>query len=70
MSHDFSVLMRKIFIQLVKARELIGKRQGYCKIKGLTYLAPQLQIQQALMTSFRSGDKVRESVSIRIVRLI
>jgi len=37
-SHDFRALIRKIFIQHVKAGELIGKRQGYCKIKVPTIL--------------------------------
>lgn len=70
LSHDFSMLMRKIFIQHVKARELIGKRLGYCKIKDPPCFAHNSLKRQKLSSRWRSVGKVSAWENAKITTMI
>ena len=69
-SHDFSALMRKIFIQHVKAEEFTGKRLGYCKIKVPPCFAHKSLKRQMLSPRCRSVGKVSAWENAKITTMI
>ena len=68
--HDFSALIRKIFIQHVKASELIGKRLGYGKIKVPPCFAHKSLKRLMLSPRCRSVGKVSAWENAKITTMI